>query len=61
MLLSSPNITTEKRYTVYTGGSASADKIFKGMYLGNFSYSNGTAGTSFTVSSCVTNLGGGGH
>lgn len=59
MLLSSPAITTGTRYTHYTGGSATADKLFKGLYLGNPSYSGGTAGSSFTVSSCVTNLGGG--
>ena len=60
MLLSSPNIATGTRYTVYTGGTASGDKLFNGMYLGSLGYTGGSAGTSFTVSSCVTNVGGGG-
>lgn len=60
MLLSSPAITTGNTYTVYTGGTASADTSFNGLYLGNLGYANGNAGNSFTVSSCVTNLGAGG-
>jgi len=57
MLLSSPDIATGTKYTIYTGGTASADYAFNGLYLDNMSYSGGTAGTGFTVSSCVTNLG----
>jgi len=57
MVLSSPDIKTGKTYTVYSGGAASADTVFNGLYLGSLGYSSGSAGTSFTVSSCVTNLG----
>ena len=60
MLLSSPSISTGTTYSVYTGGAATADKYFKGLYLDNLGYSGGTAGSSFTVSSCLTNLGSGG-
>jgi hypothetical protein len=56
MLLSSPDIATGTQYAVYTGGTASGDDTFNGLYLGNLSYSQGTAGSSFTVSSSVTNV-----
>lgn len=55
MLLSSPDIETGTRYTVYTGGTASGDDTFYGLYLDSLSYTQGTAGTTFTVSSSVTN------
>jgi hypothetical protein len=58
MLLSCPDIATGTEYTTYTGGTASGDETFYGLYLGELSYSDGTAGTSFTVSSSVTNIGG---
>lgn len=58
MILSSPDIATGSKYTVYTGGSASASYLFKGLYLGGLSYSGGSAGSSFTVSSTITQLGG---
>jgi hypothetical protein len=58
MLISSPDITTGKKYTIYTGGTPSGDDTFYGLYLDNLDYSGGTAGTSFTVSSWLTNLGG---
>jgi hypothetical protein len=58
MLLSSPAVASGSQYTVKTGGSASADNLFYGLYLGNIAYSGGTAGTSFSVSSSVTNAGG---
>jgi hypothetical protein len=54
MLLSSPDIATGTEYTTYTGGTASGDETFYGLYLGDLGYSGGTAGTSFTVSSSVT-------
>jgi hypothetical protein len=56
MLLSSPDIETGNQYTVYTGGTASGDDTFYGLYLETLSYSQGTAGSSFTVSSRVTNV-----
>ncbi len=58
MLLSSPDIVTGTKYTVYTGGAASGDDTFYGMYLDSLAYSGGTAGSRFTVSSRVTQLGG---
>lgn len=57
MVLSSPDIETGTQYTIYTGGTASGDKTFYGLYLGSLSYSQGTAGSSFTVSSRVTSVG----
>ncbi|QEM67418.1 carbohydrate-binding domain-containing protein [Geobacter sp. FeAm09] len=57
MLLSSPNITAGTTYTRYTGGTASAGTVFNGLYVNSLSYSGGTAGKSFTVSSYVTNAG----
>ena len=59
MLLSTPDIGTGTSYTVYTGGTVSADYVFEGLYLDSIIYSQGTAGESFTVSSYVTNLDGG--
>ncbi len=58
MIISSPEIDTGTKYTVYTGGTASADNVFKGLYLGSLGYSGGTAGSSFTVSSKITKIGG---
>ena len=58
MIFSSPDIATGTRYTIYTGGTASAGHVFSGLYLDSLSYSGGTAGTSFTVSSSITQLGG---
>ena len=57
MVLSSPDIETGTRYTTYTGGTASGDETFYGLYLGSLSYSLGAAGSSFTVSSSVTSIG----
>lgn len=57
MVLSSPDIETGTQYTIYKGGTASGDETFCGLYLENLSYSQGTAGSSFTVSSRVTSIG----
>ena len=54
--LSSPDIVTGTQYTVYAGGTASADKRFNGLFLGSLGDASGTAGKSFTVTSCITNL-----
>ncbi|MGD8836576.1 MAG: hypothetical protein PVJ19_16665, partial [Desulfobacteraceae bacterium] len=51
LVLSSPDIETGTEYTTYTGGTASGNETFYGLYLGDLSYFDGTAGTSFTVSS----------
>jgi hypothetical protein len=58
MIVSSPKIISGTSYSVYTGGTASGDETFHGLYLGSLSYSGGTAGTSFTVSSRLTRTGG---
>lgn len=58
MVLSSSEIATGTAYTVYTGGTASADNTFCGLYLGNLSYSGGSAVRSFSTSSRVTKIGG---
>jgi hypothetical protein len=58
MLLSAPGVETGTRYTVYAGGTVTADYAFNGLYLGGISYSGGTAGSSFIVSSPVTHVGG---
>ena len=58
MILSSPSIKTGTAYTVYTGGTAKGESNFFGLYLGKLSYTGGTAGTEFTVSSAFTNTGG---
>jgi hypothetical protein len=56
MILSSPDIDTGTRYTVYTGGAVSGSETFYGLYLGNLGYARGTAVRTFAASSCVTNL-----
>ncbi len=58
MVLSSPDISTGSGYTIYTGGTASADSTYYGLYLGNPTYSGGTASNSFTLSSRISKLGG---
>jgi hypothetical protein len=58
MILSSPKITTGTQYTIYTGGTATADKTFKGLYFGTLSYTGGSSASTFTASSGITKLGG---
>lgn len=58
MILSSPKIATGTGYTIYTGGTASGDECFNGLYLGTLGYSGGTASSSFTAVSGITKLGG---
>ncbi len=58
MILSAPTLETGTKYTLYTGGTATGDDVFSGLFLGDLDYSGGTAGTSFTVSSRLTKLGG---
>jgi len=59
MILSSPDIITGTKYTVYKGVTASGDNLFNGLYTDNLSCTNGSkTGTSFTVSSSVTQSGG---
>jgi len=58
MILSSPNISTGTKYTLYTGGSVAATNVFHGLYLGSITYSGGLTASSFTVSSAITKIGG---
>lgn len=58
MVVSSPEIKTGTAYTVCTGGTVTATNVFNGLYLGDRGQTGGTAGTSLTVSSHVTRLGG---
>jgi hypothetical protein len=58
MILSSPSIASSTKYTVYTGGTASSDATFHGLYLDNLGYSGGSAGSSLTISTVITKIGG---
>ena len=58
MVLSSPDISTGVAYTVSSGGKATAENIFFGLYLDSLLYSGGDSLASFTPSSTVTKLGG---
>ena len=58
MILSSPDITTGIKYKIYTKGSASADALFNGLYLGSISYDDGSSSSSITISSRLTQSGG---
>ena len=55
IVISSPNIKTGTTYKLYTGGESTGNAT-DGLYLDG-SYSGGTEGDSFTVSSMVTNVG----
>lgn len=57
MLVAGSKFKLNTTYTIYTGGSISNAIQFYGLYTGG-SYSGGTAGTSFTTSSLVTQIGG---
>lgn len=58
MVLSSPAITTGTSYGIYTGGTATGDETFYGLFLGDLDYSGGSSSSSFTVSSRITQVGG---
>jgi hypothetical protein len=57
MLFSSPKLKQGTTYQVYTGGTTAGTTDFYGLYTSG-TYTAGTAGTSFTTSSMVTNAGG---
>lgn len=56
MLFSTPALTTETSYTLYTGGTYTNGDNFHG-YHSNGTYSGGTQAQTFTVNSMVTNIG----
>lgn len=56
IIVSSPNIKTGTNYKIYTGGESTGTAT-DGLYSEG-SYSGGTEGDSFTISSTVTNVGG---
>jgi hypothetical protein len=56
MLFSSPGITVNSAYTLYTGGSVSGGTDFHGLYSGS-AYVKGTSTQSFTLSAMVTGVG----
>lgn len=56
IVVSSPNIKTGTNYKIYTGGESTGTAT-DGLYSEG-SYSGGTEGDSFTISSTVTNVGG---
>jgi len=58
VIISSPDIASTTEYTVYTGGTASGDDVFNGLYLGSMSYSGGSSTASLTTSSRITKIGG---
>ena len=58
MVLSSPALATGISYKIYSGGTASGDREFKGLYLDNLSYSGGSSSQGFTIQSSITQLGG---
>jgi hypothetical protein len=58
MILSAPTIVAGTNYSVYTGGTATADRTFKGLYAGNLSYTGGTLVGTFTANAGITKTGG---
>jgi hypothetical protein len=61
VLVSSPDFETGVSYTLYQGGSIGGySEIFNGLYLDPVSHSNGTEGSSFTITSTLTELDNGG-
>ncbi len=62
VLVGGPDFITGVSYAIYQGGSiGSYSEIFNGLYLDPASLSDGTEVESFTISSTVTQLGGGGQ
>jgi hypothetical protein len=58
MIFSAPTIVASTNYSIYTGGTATADRQFKGLYLGNITYTGGTVAATFTANAGITKMGG---
>ena len=56
MLFSSPSMTANTSYTIYTGGSISGGSSTYGLYTGA-TYTKGSSAGTFTTSSMVTSVG----
>ncbi len=56
MLFSTPDLSTNTNYTLYTGGSVSGGTEFNGLYTGA-TYTKGSSTKTFTLSSKVTSVG----
>lgn len=55
VLLGAPGLTTGRSYTVVNGGTlAGTSDVFNGLMVGSGTHSGGTAGTTFTISSTVS-------
>jgi hypothetical protein len=59
MIFTSPTLLGSRTYTLYKDGSVSGGTDFHGLYTGA-TYSGGSTWTTFTTTSKVTNVGGGG-
>jgi len=57
MLVAGSKLKSNTTYSIYTGGSVTEGIQFNGLYTGG-TYTPGTAGTGFTTSSLVTQIGG---
>jgi hypothetical protein len=57
MLFSSSKLKSGTTYTVYTGGSVTGGTVVNGLYTAG-EYTPGTSGSTFTVSSMFTKVGG---
>lgn len=56
MLFSSPKLSANTNYSIYTGGSISGSNNFYGFYS-DATYTKGSIATTFTTSSMVTTIG----
>lgn len=65
IIVSSPDIESNISYSIYSGSSATADTNFKGLYIGNISFTTNSILETFTATSNITSIGsvstGGGH
>jgi hypothetical protein len=57
-IFSAPTIVASTNYSIYTGGTATADRQFKGLYVGNITYTGGTVAATFTANAGITKMGG---